>query len=242
VSQKSSTFPKETLYQELSPAWWYPSVGSYMRAFMGLHKDRNGTYYARVKVPTRLQEPVAHVLGNGKHKQVFLKRSLRTKDLRVANVRVKPVLVGFDGIFAQAKARLKAQPVRTTLSDAEIKRMSDYVYYKALATDDAFVGAAPEEEALTRKLVEEEHGPQEWVERRSVCMSAKIKTSVQPGASLFGPSCSTTRNLPTVNSSTSSAPKRAFFITERPTTRLPIASAPMATAPTPRRPAQAPRG
>src|SRR6202043_2816824 len=45
------------------------------------------------------------------------------------------------------------------------------------------------------------------------------------------PSCSTTRNLRTVNSSTSSAPSRAFLISRRPTTRRPIASAPMATAP-----------
>src|SRR6202030_3468833 len=43
--------------------------------------------------------------------------------------------------------------------------------------------------------------------------------------------CSKTRNLRTVNSSTSSAPKRAFLIARRPTARRPTASAPMATAP-----------
>ena len=60
---------------------------------MGLHKDRHGTYYARVKVPKALQEAVAQALANGKARQVFLKRSLGTKSLHTANVRVKPVLV-----------------------------------------------------------------------------------------------------------------------------------------------------
>jgi len=45
------------------------------------------------------------------------------------------------------------------------------------------------------------------------------------------PSPSATRNLRTRNSSTSSAPKRAFLITRRPTARRPIANAPIASAP-----------
>jgi hypothetical protein len=45
-----------------------------MRALMGLIKDRQGTYYARHNVPARLQEAVAHVLDNGKSKQVWLKK------------------------------------------------------------------------------------------------------------------------------------------------------------------------
>ncbi len=62
-----------------------------MRRMMGLHKDRHGTYYARHKVPLRLQGAVARVLENGKSKQVWLKRSLGTKVLSEANVRGKPV-------------------------------------------------------------------------------------------------------------------------------------------------------
>jgi len=134
-----------------------------MRAFMGLHKDRHGTYHARVKVPKALQVSVATVLDNGKPKQTFLKRSLRTKDIRIANVRVKPVLVSFDGIFEKAKALLKERPVRTTLSDTEIKRMGEYVYYQALSCDDLYLQDAPEDEALMRKMAEEDDGPQEWV-------------------------------------------------------------------------------
>ena len=66
------------------------------RALMGLMKDRHGTYYARVKVPERLQAAVARVLDQGKERQSFLKKSLGTKDLKTANVRAKPVLAGFD--------------------------------------------------------------------------------------------------------------------------------------------------
>lgn len=135
-----------------------------MRALMGLNKDRHGTYYARQKVPIRLQEAVAHVLDNNKTKQVWLKRSLGTKDLPKANVRAKPVLMEFDRIIAQAETLLKARPVRTSLSDAEIKRMAEYTYALALRTNDKFMREAPEEEAEFRRFEEAEHGSQEWVE------------------------------------------------------------------------------
>jgi hypothetical protein len=134
-----------------------------MRALMGLHKDRHGTYYARVKVPERLQEATARVLGKGKHKQVWLKRSLGTKRLDEANVRAKPVLIEFDQTLARAKETLKARPVRTSLSAVEIKRMADYIYAYALAAHDAFIREAPDEEADQRRLIEEIDGPQEWV-------------------------------------------------------------------------------
>jgi hypothetical protein len=45
-----------------------------VRALMGLMKDRHGTYYARVKVPDRLQAAVARVLDQGKERQSFLKK------------------------------------------------------------------------------------------------------------------------------------------------------------------------
>jgi hypothetical protein len=48
---------------------------------MGLNKSRHGTYEARKKVPQHLEEAVARVLDNGKPKQVWLKRTLATKDL-----------------------------------------------------------------------------------------------------------------------------------------------------------------
>jgi hypothetical protein len=95
-----------------------------MRALMGLIKDRHGTYYARHKVPERLQEAVARILDNGKARQVWLKKSLGTKVVAQANVRAKPVQIEFDRIIAEAEAQLKQRPLRTSLSDVEIKRIA----------------------------------------------------------------------------------------------------------------------
>jgi hypothetical protein len=61
-----------------------------------LIKDRHRTYYAQKKVPERLQSAVARVLGNGKPRQVFLKKSLGTKEVDEANLAAKHVLAGFD--------------------------------------------------------------------------------------------------------------------------------------------------
>jgi integrase len=107
-----------------------------MRAMMGLHKDRHGTYYARHKVPPRLQQAVAQVLENGKPKQVWLKRSLGTKVLSEANVRGKPVQMEFDRIIAEAQAQLKERPLRTSLTDTEIKRIAEFLYAHELAADE----------------------------------------------------------------------------------------------------------
>ncbi|MBR0870299.1 site-specific integrase [Bradyrhizobium tropiciagri] len=111
-----------------------------MRALMGLIKDRHGTYYAQKRVPERLREAVALVLKADKRRQVFLKRSLGTKVLKDANTRAKPVLMEFDRTLSAAEALLKrpsqAKPLRTSLNDAEIKRMAEYVYAKALAWDE----------------------------------------------------------------------------------------------------------
>jgi hypothetical protein len=74
---------------------------------MGLIKDRHGTYYARHKVPERLQAVVARILDNGKARQVWLKKSLGTKVVAQANVRAKPVQMEFDRILAQAESQLK---------------------------------------------------------------------------------------------------------------------------------------
>lgn len=131
---------------------------------MGLLKDRHGTYYARQRVPQGLQEAVARILNKGKVKQVWLKRSLGTKKVGEANVRAKPVLMEFDRIIAQAKAAVKARPIRTSLSATEIKRMADYSYAHALALHDKFMREAPSEELAFRQLEEAESGTQEWSE------------------------------------------------------------------------------
>jgi Domain of unknown function (DUF6538) len=129
-----------------------------MRAMMGLHKDRHGTYYARYKVPPRLQEAVARVLDNGKSKQAWLKRSLGTKVLRDANVRGKPVQMEFDRIIAKAEAQLKERPLRASLTDIEIKRIAEYFYAHELAADEELRedsrGSDPLYENVHRQLTE----------------------------------------------------------------------------------------
>jgi len=111
-------------------------VGIFMRALMGLIKDRHGTYYARHKVPERLQEAVARILDNGKSRHVWLKKSLGTKVVAQANVRAKPVQMEFDGIIARAEAQLKERPVRTSLTEIEIKRIADFFYAHELSGDE----------------------------------------------------------------------------------------------------------
>jgi integrase len=113
-----------------------------MRAMRNLIKNEHGWYHAQLRVPEDLQVAVARVLGNGKERQVFLKKALGTKVTSEANVRAKSVLAGFDRTIREAKALLKQPKVpvllRTTLNDAEIKRMAEYVYAKALAADERF--------------------------------------------------------------------------------------------------------
>jgi len=112
-----------------------------MRALMGLIKDRHGTYYAQQRVPERLQVAVARYLRNGKPKQVYQKKSLGTKNLRTANVRAKPVLAEFDRVLREAAALAvpkSTPPLRSSLNAAEITRMSEALYGKLLADDEAF--------------------------------------------------------------------------------------------------------
>jgi hypothetical protein len=85
-------------------------------------------YYVRKKVPKRLEQPTAEFLGNGKSRQVFLQRSLDTKDLREANIRAKPVLIEFDRILAQAEALTVQRPVRITLEKREIDQIANYFF------------------------------------------------------------------------------------------------------------------
>ena len=69
-----------------------------------------------------LEQATAEFLANGKSRQVFLKRTLDTKDLREANIRAKPVLIEFDRILAQADALTVQRPMRTALEKREIAK------------------------------------------------------------------------------------------------------------------------
>ena len=107
-----------------------------MRRMMGVIKNRHGTYYAQVKVPARLQQATATVLGLSKPDLKWLKKSLGTKDQREAHIRAKPVLMGFDRMLADAEALLKTRPVRTAIAQAEIDRIAEYHFATTLAQDE----------------------------------------------------------------------------------------------------------
>jgi hypothetical protein len=138
------------------------------RALMGLMKDRHGTWYARVKVPERLQAAVARVLGGKRRTQVFLKKSLGTKDLKAANVRGKLVLAEFDRTLSEAAALLKpvAVATRQSLNATEIARMAEYVFAKQLAWDERFRVGGREElkrlEVEVRQQLAEGEELQPW--------------------------------------------------------------------------------
>jgi integrase len=107
-----------------------------MRLLMGISKDRHGTYYARKKVPPALQEAVARVVGTGKARQTWLKRSLRTKDVETANRHALPVLMNFNRILDRAKELLAERPLRDGLTEAEIKLIAEHHYAEMLHLDD----------------------------------------------------------------------------------------------------------
>jgi hypothetical protein len=99
----------------------------------------------------------------GKARQTFVKQSLRTKEQQEAKRKAPAVLMQFDSLLARARVLAEDQPVRTTLSRAEIERMGEYHYALYLIADDDFVRSAPEEEQAFRNEVagDDETG---WVE------------------------------------------------------------------------------
>lgn len=103
---------------------------------MGVVKDRHGTFYARKKVPKNLEAAVAKNTDAGKPRVSWLKASLRTKDLRQANIQAKPVLAKFDAIIAEAASSVADRPLRTSLTQRELERMAAYHYALALRDDE----------------------------------------------------------------------------------------------------------
>ena len=107
-----------------------------MRVGMGLIKNEHGVWQVRKKVPKRLEVATATVLGNGKPRVSWLKETLRTKDKKHAEVIAKPVMMRFDRILADAEALLAERPLRTELSETEIKQLADYFYAHELNADE----------------------------------------------------------------------------------------------------------
>ena len=129
-----------------------------VRIGMGLIKNEHGVYHVRRKVPKRLEEATARVTGASKARQPWLKETLRTKDEKRAKVLAKPVMMKFDRILAQAEALLVERPVRTELTEAEIKAISDYFYAHELVADQELreegVGSDPLFAEVHRQLTE----------------------------------------------------------------------------------------
>ena len=127
-----------------------------MRVIMGVLKSKHGVYYVRKKVPPKLEEAVSRVLETSRPRVAWLKRSLRTKDPREANIKAKPVLMEFDGIVARAATLLRQRPLVTQLSEIEIERLAAYQYASMLEEDDEVRrdGTGSEElfQAVTKQL------------------------------------------------------------------------------------------
>jgi integrase len=103
---------------------------------MGLIKNEHGVWQVRKKVPKRLEAATATVLGNGKLRVSWLKKTLHTKDKKQATITAKPVMMKFDRILADAEALLAERPLRNELTDAEIKKITDFFYAHELNADE----------------------------------------------------------------------------------------------------------
>jgi hypothetical protein len=107
-----------------------------MRVSMSLVQNEHSVWCVRKKVPKTLEQAVATVLSNGKKRQPWLQRSLRTKDKAEAKRLAPPVLIEFDRILADAEALLADRPLRTALDRREIKRIADFFYANEFAADE----------------------------------------------------------------------------------------------------------
>jgi hypothetical protein len=102
-----------------------------MHAMPYLIKNSAGVWCVQRKVPEKLQAAVARVLGSKKQTQIYLKKSLGTKDRREATRRATHTLADLDRTLREAEALTRQQPLtrqaqlRATLNDAEIKRMGN---------------------------------------------------------------------------------------------------------------------
>ena len=129
-----------------------------MRIGMGLIKNEHGVFHVRRKVPKALEVATARVTEAPKERVSWLKETLGTKDEKRARVLAKPVMMKFDRILAQAEALLVEHPVRTDLTETEIKQIADYFYAHELVADEEIreggVGSDPGFASIHRQLTE----------------------------------------------------------------------------------------
>jgi hypothetical protein len=124
--------------------------------------------YARKKVPPRLEKAVA-IVTNAKTPRVsWLKRSLSTREQRVANIIGKTVLTEFDRILMSAEAQFAPVPIRDNLTKSEIDRIADYYYAEQLAEDDEIRLHGTGSESIFQMVANN------WLERKSTRRPAII--------------------------------------------------------------------
>src|SRR5450631_4412512 len=161
-----------------------------MRVGMGLIKNEHGVFHVRRKVPKALEVATARAMGVPKERVSWLKETLGTKDEKQAKVLAKPVMMKFDRILAQAEALLVEHPMRTELTDAEIKRIADYFYAHELGGDEALredgIGSDPIFASVHRQLVDagiEFETPFEVAEETGSGLSARMMHKIEEDAS-----------------------------------------------------------
>jgi integrase len=161
---------------------------------MGLIKNEHGVYHVRRKVPKALEAATATVMGVPKERVSWLKETLKTKDEKRAKVLAKPVMMKFDRVLAQAEALLVERPVRTELTDAEIKQLADYFYAYELGADEALreegVGSDPGFASIHRQLTEagiEFHTPFDVVEETGSGLSHRMMHKIEEDVSIVLP-------------------------------------------------------
>ncbi len=161
-----------------------------MRVGMGLIKNEHGVFHVRRKVPKALEVATARAMGVPKERVSWLKETLGTKDEKQAKVLAKPVMMKFDRILAQAEALLVEHPMRTELTEAEIKRIADYFYAHELGGDEALredgVGSDPIFASVHRQLVDagiEFETPFEVAEETGSGLSARMMHKIEEDAS-----------------------------------------------------------
>src|SRR5215472_8686094 len=87
---------------------------------------KSGVYYFRRAVPDELR----HAIG-----KTMVKKSLGTKDVRIAKTRAHPIAMQTDTEFVAAKKNLDAPP-RSELSQHEIEHLAAAHLHHQLAADE----------------------------------------------------------------------------------------------------------
>jgi hypothetical protein len=163
------------------------------RVGMGLIKNEHGVFHVRRKVPKGLEIATARAMGVPKERVSWLKETLGTKDEKQAKVLAKPVMMKFDRILAQAEALLVEHPVRTELTEAEIKQISDYFYAFELCGDEDLrtegIGDDPLFASIHQQLSDAgvEFESPFSVEKNGSGLSDRMMHKIEEGASIVLP-------------------------------------------------------